>query len=108
MKKLIVPALAFASILAVLTAASSSTISGPRPAPSPAVPTIALAVRVYDGNTAVPDLTLKDFAVLETGFMVEPTALLYVRKDTIERQEGSMDVLPNLSRQITLLFRMSD
>ena len=108
MKKLIVPALAFASILAVLTAASSSTVSGPRPAPSPAVPTMALAVRVYDGNTFVPDLTLKDFAVLEAGFMVEPTALLYVRKDTIERQEGSMDVLPNLSRQITLLFRMSD
>ncbi|MBE0713036.1 MAG: VWA domain-containing protein [Candidatus Aminicenantes bacterium] len=108
MKKLIVPALAFASILAVLTAASSSTVSGPRPAPGPAVPTMALAVRVYDGNTFVPDLTLKDFAVLEAGFMVEPTALLYVRKDTIERQEGSMDVLPNLSRQITLLFRMTD
>jgi hypothetical protein len=108
MKKLIVPALAFAGILAVLTAASSSTVSGPRPAPGPAVPTMALAVRVYDGNTFVPDLTLKDFAVLEAGFMVEPTALLYVRKDTIERQEGSMDVLPNLSRQITLLFRMSD
>lgn len=108
MKKLIVPALAFAGILAVLTAASSSTVSGPRPAPGPAVPTMALAVHVYDGNTFVPDLTLKDFAVLEAGFMVEPTALLYVRKDTIERQEGSMDVLPNLSRQITLLFRMSD
>ena len=108
MKKLIVPALAFASILAILTAASSSTVSGPRPAPSPAVPAKALAVRVYDGNTFVPDLTLKDFAVLEAGFMVEPTALLYVRKDKIERQEGSMDVLPNLSRQITLLFRMSD
>jgi hypothetical protein len=56
----------------------------------------------------VPDLTLKDFVVLEAGFAVEPTALLLVRKDTIERQEGSMDVMPNLSRQITLLFRLSD
>jgi hypothetical protein len=108
MKKLVVPALALASILVVLTAASSSTASGPHPAISPAVSAKALAVRVYDGNTFVPDLTLKDFVVLEAGFAVEPTALLYVRKDAIERQEGSMDVLPNLSRQITLLFRMSD
>lgn len=108
MKKLIVPALVLASILAALTAASSSTVSGPRPSPSPAVPTIALAVRVYDGNMFVPNLTLKDFAVLEAGFAIEPTALLYVHKDTIERQEGSMDVLPNLTRQITLLFRLTD
>jgi hypothetical protein len=108
MKKLIVPAVVLASILALLTATSSSTETGPLPVPGPAVPAIALAVRVYDGNTFVSDLTLKDFAVLEAGFAVEPTALLYVRKDMIERQEGIMDVLPNLSRQITLLFRMSD
>ncbi len=108
MKKLFVPALTLTSILAILTAVSSSTVSGPRPAPSPAVPAIALAVRVYDGNTFVPDLTLKDFAVIEAGFAVEPTALLYVQKDTIERQEGIMDVLPNPARQIILLFRMSD
>lgn len=108
MKKLVVPAFILASILAVLATASSSTVSGPRPALGPSVPTKALAVRVYDGNTFVPDLTLKDFAVLEAGFAVEPTALLYVRKDTIERQEGTMDVMPNLSRQITLLFRLSD
>ena len=107
MKKLFVPAFILSGILAVLTAASSSTVSRPQPAFNPAVPAMALAVRVYDGNTFVPDLTLKDFAVLEAGFAVEPTALLYVRKDTIERQEGSMDVLPNLSRQITLLFRIS-
>jgi hypothetical protein len=108
MKKLVVPAFILASILAVLTMASSSTGSGPRPALGPAAPALALAVRVYDGNTFVPDLTLKDFAVLEAGFAVEPTALLLVHKDTIERQEGSMDVMPNLSRQITLLFRLSD
>ncbi len=108
MKRLIVPALVLAGILAILTAASSSTVSRPRPAPSPAVPTMALAVRVYDGNAFVPDLKLEDFTVLEAGFAVEPTALLYVHKDTIERQEGVMDVLPNLARQITLLFRMSD
>jgi hypothetical protein len=108
MKKLFVPALALASFLAILTAAPLSKVSGPRPAPNPAAPAIALAVRVYDGNTFVPDLTLKDFAVLEAGFAVEPTALLYVHKDTIERQEGIMDVLPNPARQITLLFRMSD
>ena len=99
MKKLVVPAFILASILAVLTMASSSTGSGPRPALGPAAPALALAVRVYDGNTFVPDLTLKDFAVLEAGFAVEPTALLLVHKDTIERQEGSMDVMPNLSRQ---------
>jgi hypothetical protein len=108
MKKLVVPAFILASILAVLTTASSSTGSGPRPALGPAAPAIALAVRVYDGNTFVPDLTLKDFAVLEAGFAVEPTALLLVHKDTIERQEGNMDVMPNLSRQITLLFRLTD
>jgi len=108
MKKLFVPVFILSGILAVLTAVSSSTVSRPRPDPSPAVHAMALAVRVYDGNTLVPDLTLKDFAVLEAGFAVDPTALLYVHKDTIERQEGSMDVLPNLSRQITLLFRISN
>jgi len=108
MKKLVVSSIILASILAVLTAASSSTVTEPRADLSPAIPTTALAVRVYDGNTFVPDLTLKDFAVIEAGFEVETTALLYVRKDTIERQEGIMDVLPNPSRQITLLFRLSD
>jgi hypothetical protein len=90
-------------------AAFTSPAPGPRPAPpGQAPPTVAMAVRVYDGAKFVPGLTLKDFAVSEAGFAVEPTGLLQVRKDTIARQEGSMDVLPNLSRQITLLFRMSD
>ncbi|MCX6569124.1 MAG: VWA domain-containing protein [Candidatus Aminicenantes bacterium] len=108
MKKHFIPALVLTSILAVLTAASSSAVSGPRPAPGSATLAIPLAVRVYDGNTFVPDLTLKDFTVLEAGFAVEPTALLCVNKETIVRQEGIMDVLPNPARQITLLFRMSD
>ena len=108
MKKTIVVAILLAGVWAVLTAASSPAPPSPRPVPGAAVPTVAVVVRVFDGNAFVPNLTLKDFAVTEAGFAVEPTALLHVRKDAIERQEGTMDVVPNLSRQITLLFRLAD
>jgi hypothetical protein len=93
--------------LAVLVALAPVMRAKTGPAPSGATP-VSITVRVLDGDRFVSDLTLKDFEIEEAGLQVSPRALFLVRKDRIERQEGTVDILPNVSRKLVLLFQLAE
>lgn len=69
---------------------------------------VPITVRVFDGDRFVSDLTLKDFEIEEAGMAVSPEALYLVRKGTIERREGQVDLAPDVSRRLVLLFQMTE
>jgi hypothetical protein len=93
--------------LAVLTTLFPATQEKTGPASSGAV-SVPIMVRVFDGNRFVSDLALKDFEIKEAGIAVSPQALFLVRKDTIERQEGKVNIPPDVSRNIVLLLQMTE
>ena len=96
-----------AALAAVLLPAAAPTSIG-RPAQAAAVTAVPITVRVFDGDAFVPDLTLDDFELLESGFPVKPRALFLLRKNAVERQEGVLGVRPDFSRRICLIFQLSD
>ena len=107
MRKTTVAVLLIAGLLAVLTAtAAQRSVSGS--AQGPIITPIPVLVRVFDGDRFVTDLSLKDFELTESGFAAEPQALFLVRKNAIERREGSADIHPDLVRTIFVLFSMTE
>jgi len=96
-----------AALAAVLLPAAAPPSTG-RPAQAAAVAAVPITVRVFDGNAFVPNLTLDDFELLESGFPVKPQALFFLRKNAVERQEGAVGVRPDFSRRICLIFQLSD
>jgi hypothetical protein len=90
--------------LGALCALTHAKADSPLAAPAP----VPVAVRVFDGDRFVSDLTLSDFEVDEAGMRVMPWALFLVRKDRVERREGRPDPAPDLSRSLVLSFQMTD
>lgn len=93
--------------LAILAALSPAIPARTGPAPSGTAP-VTITVRVLDGDRFVSDLTLKDFEIEEAGLRVSPQALFLLRKDAIERQEGTVVIRPNFARKIVLLLQLAE
>ncbi len=91
-----------AAAILILTAFSTEA------APGAPVKRIPVAVRVLDGGRFVSDLSLSDFEIVESGWLVEPETLFLVHKDKVERQEGWDGPAPDFSRRIFLLFQLTD
>jgi hypothetical protein len=101
-------------VLGVLAALAGISLPAAAPAPigrpsqAAAVAAVPITVRVFEGNAFVPNLTLDDFELLESGFPAKPQALFLVRKNAVERQEGAVGVRPDFTRRICLIFQLSD
>ncbi len=96
-----------AALAAVLLPAAAPT-SIDRPSQAAAVAAVPVTVRVFDGDAFVPDLTLNDFELLESGLAAKPQALFLLRKNAVERQEGVPGIRPDFTRRISLIFQLSD
>lgn len=94
--------------LAVALLPAAATVPAARPFLAGAVAPVPITVRVFDGNTFVPGLTLDDFELLESGYAAKPQALFLLRKNAVERQEGVLAVRPDFTRRISLIFQLSD
>lgn len=103
----IIPIAGVAVVLAGVLLPAFAPASSPRPS-TPAVAAVPITVRVFSRDVFVPDLTLADFELLESGYATKPEALFLLRKNVIERHEGAPGMSPDLGRRIILIFQLSD
>ncbi len=98
------------SLTVLLAAAGLVMTTAPPAAPAAGLGSgrVAIAVRVSQGGKPVPGLTLADFEVLDGGLTVAPEALIEIRRNSLERREGSPDAAPDLSRRIVVLFQLTE
>lgn len=69
---------------------------------------IPLAVRVFEGNQFVDDLSLDDFEVSVSHRLEKPVTLFLINRQQIERQEGESVSPPDLTRRIIIMMKMID
>ncbi len=91
---------ALACLPLALNAGQEQTASAPVRAQVP------LAVRVWNGDTFVPDLKLEDFEVTVNGQPQALTSLFFVDRSSITRREGEVSTLPDTSRKFYFLFQL--
>jgi len=72
------------------------------------VTSIVVPVRVMDGDNFVENLTVEDFDVLENLVPQKIQALYLVKKADIQRQQGSQEFNPAVSRSFFLLFQLTE
>ncbi len=72
------------------------------------VTSIAVPVRVMDGDNFVENLTVEDFDVLENLVPQKIQALYLVKKADIQRQQGPQEFNPAVSRNFFLLFQLTE
>jgi hypothetical protein len=104
----IIPVAGLLAALATVLLPAASPIPIGRPSQAAAVTPVPIIVRVFDGDAFVPDLTLNDFELLESGVETKPHALFLLRKNAVERQEGVPGIRPDFTRKISLIFQLSD
>lgn len=101
------PLMGVTACLVILVLFSPAAQEKTVPVPS-VTGSVAITVRVFDGDRFVSGLSLGDFEIEEAGMAVSPRALFELRKGTIERQEGRTGAPPDVSRRIVLLFQMTE
>jgi len=69
---------------------------------------IPLAVRVFEGQEFINDLSLDDFEVNLGHRSLKPAGLLLINRQQIERQEGEEVPRPDLTRRIIIMMKMID
>jgi len=69
---------------------------------------IAVPVRVFDGDEFLADLKIDDFEIYEDGTKQKIKALYLTEKDQITRKEGLTEMNPDVSRTYYLLFQFTE
>ncbi|MFC2158786.1 hypothetical protein ACFLT9_13215 [Acidobacteriota bacterium] len=69
---------------------------------------IEVPVRVFKGDTFIPNLTLADFELLEDGVPQKIEAVYLVKKRSIERSDENKRFKPETGRYFFLFFEVSD
>ncbi len=69
---------------------------------------IEVPVRVYDGTTFIDTLRIDDFEVYEDGELQKVEAVYLIKKTTVEKEEGEKKYNPEVSRNFTLIFILTD
>ncbi len=69
---------------------------------------IAVPVRVFDGNEFLSDLKIDDFEIWEDGIKQKIKALYLAEKDQITRKEELTELNPDVSRTFYLLFQFTE
>lgn len=69
---------------------------------------VEVPVRVFDGDTFVPDLTLSDFELYENGVRQDIQALYLVKNSFIQRRDGEVDFMPYVGKHYFFLFQMHE
>jgi len=69
---------------------------------------IAVPVRVFDGDEFIADLKIDDFEIYEEGTKQKITALYLTEKDQITRKEELTEINPDVSRTFYLLFQFTE
>jgi VWFA-related protein len=67
---------------------------------------IEVPVRVFDGDSFVPDLTIDDFEVYEDGVPQELQAIYLIKNAAVERKEGNGTFAPKAERNFFLFFQV--
>jgi VWFA-related protein len=67
---------------------------------------IEVPVRVYDGDSFVGNLTIKDFEVFENGVPQTIEALYLIKNAALERKEGGLPFAPKTVRNFFLFFQV--
>ncbi|MBD3414502.1 MAG: VWA domain-containing protein [Candidatus Aminicenantes bacterium] len=69
---------------------------------------IAVPVRVFEENEFVDNLNIQDFEIYQDGVKQQIKALYLAQKDRIVREEGSLEIDPDVSRTFYLLFQLTE
>jgi VWFA-related protein len=67
---------------------------------------IEVPVRVFNGDSFVPDLTIGDFEAYEDGVLQDVQAVYFIKNAVVERREEKTAFSPNTSRNFFLFFQI--